>query len=143
MAFAMRMNFVDVVVSDSLKNYYVDGKKMGYQFDIRLSYYRGHFLSVIDEFGVTVDDFEVPAERIKFCINGKEFSPVEFDKCYTEFWQVIEPATIRVFYPGGLPEGDHKIDVKLMFHSPYMPIGPDHQYMPVDSCGSKTLAVKD
>ena len=89
------------------------------------------------------DDFEVPNERIKFCINGKEFSPVEFDKCYTEFWQVIEPATIRVFYPGGLPEGEHKIDVTLMFHSPYMPIGPDHQYMPVDSCGSKTLAITD
>ena len=52
MGFAMRMNFVDVVVSDSLKHYYVDGKKMGYQFDIRLSYYRGHFLSVIDEFKV-------------------------------------------------------------------------------------------
>ena len=28
MGFAMRMNFVDVVVSDSLKHYYVDGKKM-------------------------------------------------------------------------------------------------------------------
>ena len=56
MGFAMRMNFVDVVVSDSLKHYYVDGKKMGYQFDIRLSYYRGHFLSVIDEFKVKVDD---------------------------------------------------------------------------------------
>ena len=27
MGFAMRMNFVDVVVSDSLKNYCVDGKK--------------------------------------------------------------------------------------------------------------------
>ena len=74
MAFAMRMNFVDVVVSDSLKNYYVNGKKMGYQFDIRLSYYRGHFLSLIDEFAVKVDDFEVPNERIKFCINGKELA---------------------------------------------------------------------
>ncbi len=29
MGFAMRMNFVNVVVSDSLKNYYVDNKKMG------------------------------------------------------------------------------------------------------------------
>ena len=45
MGFAMRMNFVDVIVDDSFKNYYVNGKKMGYQFDIRLSYYRGHFLS--------------------------------------------------------------------------------------------------
>ena len=116
---------------------------MGYQFDIRLSYYRGHFLSVIDQFAVKVDNFEVPVERIKFCINGKEFSPVEFDKCYTEFWQAIEPATIRVFYPGGLPEGEHNVDVTLFFRSPYMPIGPDHQYMPVDSCGSKTLNITD
>ena len=143
MAFAMRMNFVDVVVSDSLKNYYVNGKKMGYQFDIRLSYYRGHFLSVIDEFGIKVDGQEIDNELIKFCINGKEISPVEFDKCYNEFWQISKPATIRVFCPGGLAEGEHNIDVTLMFRSPYMPIGPDHQYMPVDSCGSKTLAVKD
>ena len=106
MGFAMRMNFVDVVVDDSLKNIKANGKNVGYQFDIRLSYYRGHFLSVIDEFGVKVDGQEVPAEAIKFCINGKEFSPIEFDKCYTEFWQVIEPATIKVFSPGGLSEGD-------------------------------------
>ena len=141
MAFAMRMEFVDVVVDGSLKNSVVNGRKTGYQFDIRLAYYRGHFLSVIDEFAVTVDGEPVPDECIKFCINGKEFSPVEFDKCYTEFWQVVEPATIRVFQPGGLAAGEHDIDVKLMFHSPYMPIGPDHQYMPVDGCGRKTLTV--
>lgn len=143
MAFAMRMNFVDVVVDDSLKHYRVNGKKMGYQFDIRLSYYRGHFLSVIDEFAVRVDGEAVPNERIKFCINGKEFSPIEFDKCYAEFWRITDPATIRVFCPGGLSEGSHDIDVTLMFRSPYMPIGPDHQYMTVDSCGSKTLRIAD
>lgn len=143
MGFAMRMNFVDVVVDDSLKNYYVNNKKMGYQFDIRLSYYRGQFLSVIDKFGIKVDGEQVPAEGIKFCINGKEFSPVEFDKCYTEFWQILEPATIRVCCPGGLPEGEHTIEVKLFFRSPYMPIGPKHRYMPVDSCGSKTLTITD
>ena len=143
MAFAMRMNFVDVVVDGSLKNYCVNGKTMGYQFDIRLSYYRGHFLSVIDEFAVKVDGETVPNEHIKFCVNGKAFSPVEFDKCYTEFWRITDPATVRVFYLGGLRSGNHDIDVTLMFHSPYMPIGPDHQYMPVDSCGSKTLCVTD
>ena len=143
MGFAMRMNFVDVVCSDSLKHYYVNGKKMGYQFDIRLSYYRGHYLTVIDEFVIKVDGKEVPNEQIKFCINGKELSPCEFDKCYNEFWQIIEPATIRVFEPGGLTDGEHDIDVTLMFHSPYMPIGPNHMYMPVDSCGSKRLAITD
>ena len=141
MAFAMRMNFVDVVVDNSLKHVVFNEKKMGYQFDIRLSYYRGQFLSTIDEFVIKVDGQVVPNETIKFCINGKEFSPVEFDKCYTEFWQIIEPATIRVWQPGGLSDGEHDIDVTLFFRSPYMAIGPNHQYMPVDSCGSKCLAI--
>lgn len=143
MGFAMRMNFVDVVVSDSLKHYYVDGKKMGYQFDIKLSYYRGHFLSAIDQFGVKVDGFDVPAERIRFCINGKEFGAAELDKCYSEFWQAIESATIKVIYPGSLPSGEHRIDVTLFLRAPYMPIGPDHQYMPIDSCGSKMMNIID
>ena len=77
MAFAMRMEFVDVIVSDSLRQYEVNGKRQGYQFDIRLAYYRGHFLSVIDEFAVTVDGAKVEEENIKFCLHGKEFSPVE------------------------------------------------------------------
>lgn len=55
MAFALRINFVDVVCDDSMKNVFANGKKVGYQFDIRLSYYRGHFLSVIDEFRVKLD----------------------------------------------------------------------------------------
>lgn len=143
MAFAMRINFVDVVVENSLKNYYVNKEKMGYEFQIRLSYYRGHFLTVIDEFGIRVDGKEVPNEAIKFCINGKEFSPIEFDKCYTEFWQVLEPATIRVYCPGGLLEGEHDIDVTMFFRSPYMPIGSDHKYMPIDGCGTKRLTVID
>lgn len=143
MAFALRMNFVDVVVSDSLKHCYANGKRVGYQFDIRLSYYRGHFLSVIDEFGIKVDDFQVTESNIKFCINGKEFGVAELKNCYTEFWQVIEPATIKVFFPGSLPDGEHKIDVTLMIRSPYMPIGPNHMYMPVDCCGSKTLPITD
>ena len=143
MAFALRINFVDVVVDNSLKNYRVGDKVMGYEFQIRLSYYRGHFLSVIDEFAVKVDGEAVPTEHIQFCINGKAFNPVEFDKCYTEFWNVIEPAVVRVFCPGGLKEGEHEVDVTLMFRSPYMSIGPDHQYMPVDGCGKKNLYVRN
>ena len=33
MAFAMRINFVDVVCDDSMKNIFANGKKVGYQFE--------------------------------------------------------------------------------------------------------------
>lgn len=55
MSFAMRVNFVDVICDGSLKNEYINGKKMGYSFAVRLSYYRGHFLSDIDTLEVKVD----------------------------------------------------------------------------------------
>ncbi|WP_050611927.1 C-glycoside deglycosidase beta subunit domain-containing protein [Ligilactobacillus agilis] len=141
MAFALRMNFVDVIVDNSLKNNYVDGKKNGYQFDIRLSYYRGHFLSVIDEFAVKVDGQKVADDQIKFCLNGKELSPWQLKEAYDEFWPILEPATIKVHQKGGLEAGDHHVELVLYFRAPYMPIGPNHQYMEYDSCGEKTLPV--
>lgn len=145
MGYAKKLNILsNVIVKNSLKHYYAAGKKVGYQFELRLDYYRGHFLSVIDEFEVKMDGQSVPSERIKFCINSKEFSPVEFDKCYSEFWQAIEPATVRVICPEGLSDDDfHQIDVTLIFRSPYMPIGPDHQYMAIDNCGSRMMKITD
>lgn len=142
MAFAMRINFVDVVCDDSLKNVFINGKKMGYQFDIRLSYYRGHFLSVIDKFGVKVDGNDIPTENIKFCLHGKEFGISQLHDLVSEFWLITEPATIKIFEPRGLPAGEHDINVTLMFHSPYMPLS-DTEYMPIDGCGRKKLMMKE
>ncbi len=140
MAFAMRINFVDVICDNSLKSLFVNGKKSGYQFDIRLSYYRGHFLSVIDQLEVKLDGQEVPKEAIKFCLHGKEFGISQLHDLVSEFWTIIEPATIKVFQAGGIESGEHNIDVTLMFHSPYMPIS-ETKYMPIDSCGSKMLTL--
>ena len=60
----------------------------------------------------------------------------------SEFWQITEPATIKIFKDGGIAAGEHDVDVKLMFHSPYMPIS-DTEYMPIDGCGSKKLTLAE
>jgi hypothetical protein len=145
MAFSMRLPFVDVVCDDSLVNTYVNGKKLGYEFQIRLSNYRGHFLSCIEEFVVTVDGNEVNSDDITFCLNEKEFTLRQLPSLVSEFWNLIEPATIKVFAPGGLTEGEHHIDVKLMLRIPYMAVPgskKEHDYAKLDSCGSKTLSVR-
>lgn len=146
MAFSMRLPFVDVVCEDSLVNTYVNGKKLGYEFQIRLSNYRGHFLSCIEEFVVTVDGNEVNSDDITFCLNEKEFTLRQLPSLISEFWNLIEPATIKVFAPGGLTEGEHHIDVKLMLRIPYMAVPGSkkvHDYAKLDSCGSKTLSVRN
>lgn len=145
MGFAMRVNFVDVIVDDSLRNEYRNGKVVGYAFDIRLSYYRGHFLSDIDCLEVTIDGKKVPQRDISFCLNGKELSVGQVKEAYTEFWRLLDPATIRIDQPGGLSAGAHDIDLKLMMRVPYLPLpgsDNDHTYMPLDGCGQKRLEIR-
>lgn len=142
MPIALRLNFVDVVCDDSLKHVYANGKKMGYQFDVRLSYYRGHFLSAINELRVKVDGEEADPNDIIFCLKGEEYGVAQLHDLVDVFWTIIEPATIKVFKPGGLKAGEHNIEFIMYFRSPYMEIGPD-QFMPVDSCGSKVLSLAE
>lgn len=144
MGFSLRINMVDVICDDSLKNSYIDGKKSGCQFMIRLSYYRGHFLSVIDQFEIRIDGQRVDDQDIRFCINEKELAVNQLASAYTEFWNILDPACIKIRKPGGLKPGAHDIDVTLMFRSPYMPLpggDNDHLYMPIDGCGQKTLSI--
>ena len=138
MPVALRLNFTDVVRDGTLKNVYAGGKKVGYQFDVRLSYYRGHFLSVIDELSVKTDGMEVPANDITFCLKGEEYGLAQLHDLVTVFWPIAEPATIKIFKPGGLEAGQHEIDFHLLFRSPYMEFG-EGQYMPCDSSEVKML----
>lgn len=144
MGFEMRINFVDVVCDESLKNTYVNGKKNGYKFDIRLSYYRGLYLSCIDEFEVVVDGEKVDADDIIFCINDKEFNVYQLSYCISEFWSLVEPAKILVNRKGGLSAGEHNVEIKLMLRVPYLPMPGgegEHNYAALNSCGEKTLMI--
>ena len=139
---ALRLNFVDVICDNSLKSVYVNGKKTGCQFDVRLSYYRGHFLSTIDILKVFIDGKEMPQQDITFCLKGKEYGLAQLPDLVNVFWTITEPATIKVFLPGGLPEGEHDINFVMYFRSPYMAIGKG-QYMPINSSGEKTLVLNE
>lgn len=142
MSIALRLNFTDVIRNDTLKNTYARGKKTGYQFDVRLSYYRGHFLSTIDELSVKVDGVEIPMNDITFCLKGEEYGIAQLHDLVNVFWPISEAATIKIFAQDGLKAGEHVIDFHLIFRSPYMEIG-ENMYMPVDSSDRKTLIMKE
>ncbi len=137
---ALRLNFTDVVCDDSLKHIWANGKKTGCRFDVKLSYYRGHFLSAINELRVKIDGEEIPQQDLTFGLHGREYGMAELEHLGDVFWPVAEPATIHVFKDGGYEPGEHEIEFVMYFRSPYMEIGPD-MYMPNDGCGSKTLVI--
>ena len=136
----MRVKLTETLRDGTLKNYFEIGKKSGYQFDVRLAYYRGHYLSVIDELAVEVDGEAVPKEDIRFLVNGKKFTIDQLKEAYYEFWSIKKPATIQVRKPGGLEEGTHHVKLTLMFRCPYLPQpGAEDKYTPVDSCDEKDM----
>ena len=141
-AIPLRLNFVDVVCDDSLKHLYVNGKKAGCQFDVSLSDYRGHFLSVIDRLEVEIDGEKISQEAISFCLRDEEYGIAQLHDLVSVFWPIAEPATIKVLKKGGFTAGEHDINFILYFRSPYMIVGPD-LYMPIDSCGRKVLTLAE
>jgi len=146
MGLVMKLRFTDIIQEKTLKNYYVNGKVCGFQLDVRLGYYRGHYLSVIDELDITVDGEAFAQADIIFCLNGKEFGVPELKHQFSEFWTILTPATILVRKAGGLTAGEHEIDFKLMLHSPYMPLpgaAVPHAYTPIDSCEKKTVVLEE
>lgn len=146
MGFGMRVNIVDVVCDHSLKNISVNGSKSGCRFKIRLSYYRGLYLSCIEQFEAYIDGKKVPDQDVSFGVNNKTFSVYQLNDCTTEFWTLLEPAIIEISRPGGLNAGEHHIKVVLILRCPYLPLpGADGErmYMPIDGCGEKTLVLQD
>lgn len=144
MGFAMRMKLNDQIVKkESFRNIYINGKKNGFEFDVQLAYYRGHYLSDIDSLEVYLDGEKMPQEAVTFEINGKEMPVYKLTYAVTEFWSQIQPAKIRVIKKGGVEDGEHELDFRLMLRVPYMQIGPGHDFMPLDSGEKVTVTVKE
>ena len=144
MGFAMRMPLNgEIIKKNSVRSLYINGAKNGFQFDVQLAYYRGHYLSDIDLLEVYLDGEKMPQEAVTFEINGKEMPVYKLTYAVTELWSQVKPAKIRVIKKGGLEEGPHTIELKLMLRVPYMELGPDHQFMPLDSGDTVTVEIKE
>lgn len=144
MGFAMRMELnEEIIKKNTVKSMYINGEKNGFEFDVQLAYYRGHYLSDIDLLEVYADGEKMPQEAVTFELNGKEMPIYKVKEAMTEFWSQVVPAKIRVIKKGGLSAGEHEIELKLMLRVPYMCIGPDHSYMPLDSGDKVTIKLEE
>ena len=144
MAFEMRQQLnEEIVKKDTFRNYYINGKKNGFEFDVQLAYYRGQYLSTIERLEVWLDGEEMPQEAVSFELNGKEIPVYRLQWATTEFWSQVVPAKIRVIRPGGVSNGEHELEFILKIRIPYMQIGPGHDYMPLDSSEKTTVNVQE
>jgi hypothetical protein len=115
-----------MIIEDSLRR-----ADDGFEFDIRIPYYRGIALSMIEAFEVAVDGEEVPRDAIRFVLRGKEFTHDELEQDAETRWEFGEVATLKVARP--LEPGEHAIRQATQLRISYLPA-------PLRGQDEKTLA---
>jgi hypothetical protein len=123
-----------IICPDSLRNTTTDCAVDGFAFDVRLAYYRGLVLSMVEGFEVTVDGHQLDAANLRLGVAGERFSFAELASEAEARWEFTEAATIFAHQLGGLKHGAHEIAVVEILRISYMP-------QPARRADCKTLQV--
>lgn len=111
----------EVIQSVGFRNIKENGKITGFQFKVRLPYYRGIFLSQLRPGTLYIDGEKFEKEEISWNIKGEDYTLEEMKTDFQTHWAVTEPAVLKVKKEGGLSQGFHDITYGFCFTSSYMP----------------------
>ena len=99
-----------------------DGENItGFQFKIRLPYYRGVFLCQLRPGTLYVDGEKFEKEDILWNINGQDYTYEEMKTNMETHWSTTQPAILKIHKDGGLSQGYHDLTYGFCFTSSYMP----------------------
>ena len=118
------MNEREFIQYRGFRNIYdEDGKAIGFEFRVRLNYYRGVWLSQLRGGRVVVDGEVFPSDcgAVTWVFDDKEYTPQEMAQDNKHFFEMTKPVTIRVKKDGGLSQGYHDIEFRYGYSSSYMP----------------------
>ena len=111
----------EVIQSVGFRNIKEGDKVTGFQFKIRLPYYRGVFLCQLRLGTLIVDGERFTTDDYVWNIGGKDYTYDDIKKNKEIHWAVTEPAIIKVKKEGGLAQGYHDLTYGFCFTSSYMP----------------------
>ena len=115
-----------IIVTEGFRNTTTDSGTpdtvSGYELGIRLPYYRGLGLSMVESLDLIVDGTPVPAESLTLTVHGNSYAVTDLATVFDDRWEMGEIATLRVAQPGGLAPGSHDISVAQRLRISYMPV---------------------
>ena len=111
-----------IVCDQGFKNVFENGEPVGFQVRIRISYYRGIPVSLLEGYEVVVDDEEFTNKDISFSLDGETFYTMEELGRHPELrWEYGDKAYLHIKKPGGLLRGLHRVKVTQHINVPYLP----------------------
>lgn len=111
----------ECIQSRGFRNVVRDGETVGFQVAIRLTYYRGVWLSQLRPATVIVDGTAYTGEDVTWTVAGITCTQQELATHGDLNWDPLVPAMLTIRKPGGLGQGIHDIEVKFTYSASYMP----------------------
>ena len=108
-----------MVTTREFRNVAQNGALTGFQLKVRIPYYRGVFISMLDDFRITVDKELFPPEKLKFALGGRAYSLSELKGASNVHWDFGQTATLIASKPGGLSMGVHTVEVGILVRTSY------------------------
>jgi hypothetical protein len=112
-----------MIVGEEFKNVVQNGNVTGFQLGVRLCYYRGIVLSLIGNISLNVDGEEIPPDKMTVTVGGKTFPLAQLENEPVAKWEFGEVGILTVNQPGGLPQGEHTLNLREHLKISYVPMG--------------------
>ena len=117
------------ILTRGFRNVFQAGQITGFQFKIKLPYYRGIFVSCIDDFVVKVDGQSYSLDNVSLKVGDRIFRWEQVDGAYDVFYKYGDPITVIVDKQGGLAIGPHMVECGLAIRKSYTPrVDPEGLY---------------
>ena len=114
------MNDRDIVKREDIQSVIADGVNTGFVVKLKIPYYRGVSLSLIDDITVTYDDEVFTRDQLKFTVGGLTHTFAEMATISLLRWEFGEKATVFVPRIGGIALGFHRISISVSIRISYM-----------------------
>ncbi|MDT0145591.1 DUF6379 domain-containing protein [Priestia aryabhattai] len=110
-----------MICEDGFKNVEENNEIIGFEIQLRIPYYRGIALSLINSIDLSVDDIAISHSDLIFKVETGEFLYSELPTVINNRWEFGEKARLFVNKKGGLTEGKHKVNVNMSLRISYLP----------------------
>jgi hypothetical protein len=98
-----------------------DGRNGGV-VEVRMPYYRGLALSMVEAVDLTLDGSPVPADRTTFTVHGNTYTFAQLPEITDDRWEMGERAELAFETDEPLTPGEHDVAVAVRLRISYMPV---------------------
>lgn len=109
-----------IVCEDSLR--VTDASRMHGVVEVRMPYYRGLGLSMVEAVDLVLDDQQIPADQTTFTVHGATYATDQLGEVVDDRWEMGERAELGFTSPSPVAPGEHIVTVTVRLRISYMPV---------------------